>query len=382
VRLLGARVEAKLQHIRTRPRADDEWMTGIILFPQAGFTHTGVQMAESVMDQIMAELNSSAESHYPERGELRNVRIVGHTPKSDHYIYDIVIDFALGSERLAAKVYRANRCGPNGARGSARQEFENLQRVFTVFQKKKLTGVPRPVGDFTELGVVVSEKFIGLPLQSIIMKAALLPGYADRGTLQAGARKTGEWLRSFHRATSDMSPPFNGDDLLRDLEKLCVNCKGEGLDDAAIGTILSGAREILARNRRTLPCSAVLNDFTPLNVVVAEQGIGICDYARMSHRGMSFLDLAQFLAAVEALEKYPFCNRNITSQVQEEFLSAYGISEGDEAILRVLKMKALLGMFAQGRGMKESAIRKKVMWATVMKRFIQQAAERSLAPAA
>jgi hypothetical protein len=44
-------------------------------------------------------------------------------------------------------------------------------------------------------------------------------------------------------------------------------------------------------------------------------------------------------------------------------------------------MKALLGLFAQGRQGKESAQRKKVMWATVMKRFIQQAAQRSLAPA-
>jgi hypothetical protein len=89
-----------------------------------------------------------------------------------------------------------------------------------------------------------------------------------------------------------------------------------------------------------------------------------------------------FLAAVEALEKYPFCNRAITSQVQENFLEAYGLAPSEEAVLRVLKMKALLGMFAQGRGVKESAVRKKVMWATVMKRFIQQAAQRSLAPAA
>ena len=61
---------------------------------------------------------------------------------------------------------------------------------------------------------------------------------------------------------------------------------------------------------------------------------------------------------------------------------AYGATLADQAVLRVLKMKALLGMFAQGRGIKESAVRKKVMWATVMKRFIQQAAHRSLAPAA
>jgi hypothetical protein len=339
-------------------------------------------MAENVMDQVVAELKDSATRYYPQHGEVRNVRIVGHTPKTDHYIYDIVIDFASGAERVAAKVYRGNKCGPQGARGFARQEFESLQHVYGIFQKKKLTGVPRPLGDFTEAGAVVTEKFSGLPLQSIIMKAALLPGYADRGTLELAARKTGEWLRSFHRATADMPAPFNPDGLLQDLEKLCVNCKGEGLDDAAIRTILAGTGAILSRYRKNLPCSAVLNDFTPLNVIVAEQGIGICDYARMNQRGMSFFDVAQFLAAVEALEKYPFCNRAITSQVQEQFLGAYGVTSGEQGILRVLKMRALLGMFAQGRGVKESALRKKVMWATVMKRFIQQAAQRSLAPAA
>ena len=339
-------------------------------------------MAENVMEQVVAELKNSAPEYYPQNGDLRNVRIVGHTPKNDHYIYDVVIDFAAGSERLAAKVYRGNRSGPLGARGLARQEFENVQYAYNIFLKRKLTGVPRPIGDFTELGTVVTEKYSGLPLQSIIMKAALLPGYADRGTLEAASRKTGDWLRSFHRATADMPLPFDPDQTLAELEKLCVSCKGEGLDDAAIRVILSGARSILSRNHKHLPCSAVLNDFSPLNVIVADSGIGICDYARMVTRGTSFHDVAQFLASVEALEKYPFCNRSITGQVQEEFLNAYGASPADQAILRVLKMRALLGMFAQGRGIKESALRKKVMWATVMKRFIQQAAQRSLAPAA
>ena len=339
-------------------------------------------MAENVMDQVLAELKTSAAQYYPQFGEARSVRIVGHTPKSDHYIYDIVLDFAERSERLAAKVYRPLKSDPQGARGLARQEFRNLHHVYTVFEKRKLAGVPRPVGDFTEVGAVVAEKFNGVPLQSIIMKAALLPGYAERGTLEVAARKTGEWLHSFHRATTDMPGVYDPESLLQEMEKLCHSCKGEGLDDRAVRTILSGVRIILARSRKHLPRSAVLNDFTPLNVIVGEVGIGICDYARMNLQGNSFYDVAQFLAAVEALEKYPFCNRTITGLVQEQFLEAYGISEADEAILRVLKMRALLGMFAQGRGVKESAIRKKVMWATVMKRFIQQAAERSLSPAA
>ena len=339
-------------------------------------------MAENVMDQIVAELRRSALQLYPERSELKNVRVVGHTPKSDHYIYDIVVDFADGSERLAAKVYRPSKCGQQGARQMAGTEAGNLRKVHGIFEKKKLAGVPRPIGDFTELGAVVSEKFNGLPLQSIIMKAALLPGYADNGTLALAARKTGEWLRSFHKVTAEMPSAFDSGALLGELEQLCRNCRSEGLDEAAVRTILSGARATLAKAKKTLPTSAVLNDFTPLNVIVADKGIGICDYAKMTGRGISFNDAAQFLACVEALEKYPFCNRVITTEVQEAFVDAYGVSPSELAVLRVLKMKALLSMFAQGRTVKESAVRKKVMWATVMKRFIQQAAQRSLAPAA
>jgi hypothetical protein len=339
-------------------------------------------MAETVMDQIVSELKRMGASYYPHRGELRNVRVVGHTPKSDHYIYDIVMDFADGSERLAAKVYRSSKCGAQGARGMAKAEAGNLEQIYATFQMRRLTGVPRPIGDFSELGAVVAEKLTGLPLQSIIMKAALLPGYADRGILTQAARQTGAWLKTFHRATADMPEPFDPSGLLKDLAELCDNCRGEGLDDAAVQTIMSGTKMILARSRKTLPSSAVLCDFSPLNVIITENGIGFSDFAKVKMRGNSYHDVAMFLACVEALEKYPFCNRLITAEVQQEFLDAYSVTQTEQAVLRVLKMKALLSMFAQGRGVKESAVRKKVMWATVMKRFIQQAAQRSLAPAA
>src|SRR3954470_19806265 len=104
-------------------------------------------MPESVMDLIVADLKNSGPSYYPQHGELRNVRVVGHTPKTDHYIYDIVIDFADGSERLAAKVYRGAKLGQAGARNMAKAECSNLNNVFEIFQKKRLTGVPRPIGD-------------------------------------------------------------------------------------------------------------------------------------------------------------------------------------------------------------------------------------------
>ena len=338
-------------------------------------------MAETVLDQILVQLRQAATQYHPEHGELKNLRVVGHTPKNDHFIYDVCADFAQGTERLAVKIYRANKCGGN-AKALARTETANLQHVQQVLQRKKLGGVPRPLGDFSDYGAIVTDKVSGLPLQSIIMKAALLPGFADNGSIALVARRAGEWLKAFHKASSDMPEPFDGQTLLSSLEKLCESCRREGLDENSIRVILAGARNVLARTRKSLPSSAVLADFNPLNVIVTEDGVGFCDFARMKRRGNSFDDLATFLASVEALEKYPFCNRNITSQIQENFLDAYGISQADAAVLRVLKMKALLGMFAQGRNIKESAVRKKVMWANVMKKFIGQAAQRSLAPVA
>jgi len=341
----------------------------------------GVGMAETVLDQILVELRQAAAQQYAERGELKNLRVVGHTPKNDHFIYDVCADFADSSEKIAVKIYRANKCGGN-SKAVARTENANLQHVQNLLQRKKLGGVPRPLGDFSDHGAVVTEKISGLPLQSIIMKAALLPGFADNGSIALVARRAGEWLKVFHRASSDMPEPFDSHSILTSLEKLCENCRHEGLDETSIRVILGGARNVLARNKKSLPTSAVLNDFTPLNVIVTDDGVGFCDFGRMKRRGNSFEDLAMFLASVEALEKYPFCNRNITSQIQENFLDAYGISQSEASVLRVLKMKALLGMFAQGRNVKESAVRKKVMWANVMKKFIYQAAQRSLAPAA
>lgn len=339
-------------------------------------------MSEHVMEQIVAELRGRATDLYPRRGELRNIRIVGHTPKSDHFIYDVVADFSGGSERIAAKVYRTGKMGAQHARTQAQTEFKNLKLVYERFSENNLPGVPRPLGDFGGIGSVVSEKIQGLPLQSMMMKAALLPGYDHNTSLREAARSAGEWLRDFHNLTADAPQIFDPQQLLAELESLCLSCRGEGLDDAAIQMILAGAKNSLAKIRKAIPSSAVLNDFSPLNITVTENGIGVSDYGKMAHHGISFNDAATFLACVEALEKYPFCNRNIIARVQESFIEAYGVGEAEQAILRVLKMKTLLAMFAQGRGVKESAVRKKVMWATVMKRFIQQAASRSLAPAA
>ena len=102
-------------------------------------------MAETVLEQILDDLRSKAVTHYPQRGDFKNLRVVGHTPKNDHFIYDVCIDFAEGSERVAIKIYRPGKSG--NTKSVARQENANLQYVNQTLAKKKLDGVPRVLGD-------------------------------------------------------------------------------------------------------------------------------------------------------------------------------------------------------------------------------------------
>jgi hypothetical protein len=335
-------------------------------------------MADSTLDRIVEDLNSSGSSYFPQHSEVKAVRVVGHTPKTDHYTYEIVMDFNSGSERVNAKLYRG-KSSSKTQQEHARKEEQNLQFAHQTFDKRKLSGIPRPIGDFAELGAVVSTKVSGLPLQSIIMKAALLPDNGQHNLLEGAAKQAGQWLQEFHKATSGMPLPIDGDRMLADLEKLCAKARKDGLPADSTDAILATAKSALSKQKRPLRSSAVLQEFIPLNVLVAEDGVGFCEFANLEQQGHSLQDAAIFLAAVEVLEKYPFCNRDMTSQVQDAFVNAYGVTPQEEPLLDALKMKVLLQMFAQGRLVKESAERKKVMWANVMKRFIQQAAERSSA---
>src|SRR5258708_12672054 len=100
-------------------------------------------MSESVLDQILAELRKAATIAYAGRGEVKNLRVVGHTPKNDHFIYDICVDLSAGSERVAAKIYRANNC--NGtAKGVARLENSNTHFVHTALVQHNLATTPHP----------------------------------------------------------------------------------------------------------------------------------------------------------------------------------------------------------------------------------------------
>jgi hypothetical protein len=334
-------------------------------------------MPDSALDLIVEDLRGSGSKYFPQHSDVKAARVVGHTPKPDQYTYEVVLDFPDGSERVNAKLYRGKSAG-RSPQEAALREAQNLQLAHDTSHKRGLDGVPRPVGDYAHLGAVVSTKVNGLPLQSIIMKAALLPGDGHH-LLESAARQAGEWLQQFHKSTAGMPAPLDGAAMLSEMEKLCSRAEKDGLPSDCTEAILSRASATLGRQKKPLRSSAVLNCFVPLNVLVNEGGIGFCEFAELTQRGHSLLDAAIFLASVEALEKYPFCNRNLTSNVQDAFIEGYGVSAQEQPLLETLKMRVLLQMFAQGRAVKESAERKKVMWANVMKRFLQQAAERSAA---
>ncbi len=250
-------------------------------------------MSDSVLDQIVDALRNSGSQHFSEHSGLKDVRVVGHTPKVDYCTYEIVLDFERGSERLSAKIWRTGKAASADVQAPARNEAQNLRFAYEAFAKRKLSGVPRPVGDFTELGAVVSTKVNGLPLQSIVMKAALLPESGNHLLLKMAASQAGNWLQQFHKATS-ATPIMELDrsGILAEMEKLCVKARKDGLPAESTQAILNNASATLSRHKKPLRTSAVLNDFVPLNVLVSESGIGFGEFANLHQRGNSLSDAA------------------------------------------------------------------------------------------
>src|SRR6201999_4277489 len=98
-------------------------------------------MPDSTLDQIVEHLRNSGCTYFPYYSAVKAARVVGHTPKPDHYIYEIVLDFPEGSERVNAKVYRG-KTGAHSPQDLAKIETENLQFTQGIFERKKLDGVP------------------------------------------------------------------------------------------------------------------------------------------------------------------------------------------------------------------------------------------------
>ena len=78
-------------------------------------------MSDNGMEQIAAEIRLRGSEWYPQHGEVRAVRIVGRTPKPDHYNYDLVVDFAqrqraAGRKSLLGGQVRGSRSPPRGGR--------------------------------------------------------------------------------------------------------------------------------------------------------------------------------------------------------------------------------------------------------------------------
>src|SRR5215467_2340332 len=107
-------------------------------------------MSDSALDLIVEDLRGSGSKYFPQRSDVKTARVVGHTPKPDHYTYEIVLDFPDGSERVNAKLYRGKNAG-RSPQEAALREAQNLQFAHDMAQKRAIRGLPRPVGDYAHL---------------------------------------------------------------------------------------------------------------------------------------------------------------------------------------------------------------------------------------
>ena len=162
-------------------------------------------MADRVVERIVESLGSLLPSIFPtiQRSE-RCVWWVAR-PSPITTLTKSRLSSATAVSAPMRKCIGPANVGAKRRRSWQKCEAQNLEFVFHAAKKSGLEGAPRPLGDFTGLGALVSTKVDGLPLQSIILKTALLPdlgGGDTKGLLELAARRAGQWLQQFHAATA------------------------------------------------------------------------------------------------------------------------------------------------------------------------------------
>ena len=186
------------------------------------------------------------------------MRVVGHTPKPDHYTYEIVLDFTDGSERVNAKLYRG-KSGSRAHQDQAKQEAQNLHFAHQTATKRKLNGVPRPGRRLRRTGRGREHQSKWPAVAEHHHEGGAAAGRRQPcALLESSAKQAGEWLQQFHKATAGMPTAMDADAIMAEFEKLCAKARKDGLPEDSTDAIMANAKSVLSRHKRPLRTSAVL----------------------------------------------------------------------------------------------------------------------------
>ncbi len=237
---------------------------------------------------------------------------------------------------------------PADAEAKVLREFQSLQIVRKSLPAILLHTVPTPLVALPASKTLVLEQLPGRPMSAILkLEANRAVGRLRTGRMVALGRFAGQWLKELHQATR-VEPRRHDSGLFMDtLEQRIIRCQTLGVTEEVIDLVRRRTSDVSRRlDGYPVPASARQGDFTPQNILVDGNRLGVVDFENFCETDSVYEDVATFRAYIQALSAFPYYSRTALRTLATSFLQAYGLT-GDEAIVRLYLARALVVLISE-----------------------------------
>lgn len=208
-----------------------------------------------------------------------------------------------------------------------RLEFEMTQRVYSAFPECHELKTVAPAGFLDEVNGLVTWEIPGKSLQDVINGELRFRIGAPPPRLLHLCELAGQWLHKFHSLDlaieGDLREPLTNyfkwrlETLERAAGSKVPTALAAGLSKKLQGWL---AQSLEGPSAKTFFCH---NDFSPHNIIVNGEGIGVLDFS-FAGLGLPAFDVACFWHKLEDLKTSPLHSANAIGILQRTFLGGYG----------------------------------------------------------
>src|SRR5436190_17939446 len=251
-----------------------------------------------------------------------------------------------GGSHTAIVVKHTNASTREKAAESVTREFTALETTWNLLGKALEGSLPKPLLVLPEYGLLVTEMLPGEPWSRMLQRSLnyLTAPFRVEDVSQT-ARKIGVWLHRFHQATQQPALTHDRRAFEQEVSLQLEGCVRRGLSDAAAEQIrrvvFDGSRRI---EGQLLPAASRHGDFTPRNVLAADDRISVVDFENFVPVDTIYEDVSKFVAFLALLKGRPGYSKRAVDSVIASFLEGYGTVEG--SLVGLFSLKAALRIFA------------------------------------